>query len=114
MNLMITDVKATNANNETVTSLADVAGQRINVRFKLTSASASKNFLMSVYSFMSEKKLNAVRLRDVTKEEGETEATVTAEIDVPSDAAEGDTLSMLLLEDVATLKPATGKTEIIK
>lgn len=114
MNLMITDVKATNANNETVTSLADVAGQRINVSFKLTSASASKNFLMSVYSFMSEKKLNAVRLRDVTKEEGETEATVTAEIAVPSDAAEGDTLSMLLLEDVATLKPATGKTEIIK
>ncbi len=110
--LSIFDVTVKNHDGSAFTNLKDNADKKIKVSFKLRNNVEDSVNYVSVFGLYGGNTLKSCTAEDqkTIDENAETEQSV--EIAVPSNAEESDTISMITLDSLNTLKPLAEKTEI--
>ena len=110
--LSIFDVIVKNYDGGAFTNLKDNADKMINVSFKLRNNVEDSVNYVSVFGLYGGNTLKSCTAEDQKTIGANAETEQSVEIAVPSNAEESDTISMITLDSLNTLKPLAEKTEI--
>lgn len=110
--LSVFEVTVKNYDGSAFTNLKDNANQKINVTFKLRNNVEDSVNYVSVFGLYSGNALKSCTAEAQKTIDANAESEQSVEIEVPSNAEESDTISMITLDGLNTLNPLAEKTEI--
>ena len=110
--LSVFEVTVKNYDGSAFTNLKDNANQKINVTFKLRNNVEDSVNYVSVFGLYSGNALKSCTAEAQKTIDANAESEQSVEIEVPSNAEESDTISMITLDGLNTLNPLAEKIEV--